>query len=109
MATPVIGDVVVVPFPFSDLSGSRRRPAAVLAIAEHGDIILCQITSRRWSSLRAIRILDEDFATGNLERVSYARPNKLFTASADIAIRTVGRLTDATTTRLREATRELFG
>lgn len=39
----VKGDVVVVPFPFSDLSAAKHRP--VLASLAGDDVILCQITS----------------------------------------------------------------
>lgn len=42
----VIGDVVVVPFPFSDLSASKKRPALVVATLSGDDVILCQITSK---------------------------------------------------------------
>ena len=45
MARFVRGDVVVIPFPFSDLSQAKRRPALVLAELEGNDRILCQITS----------------------------------------------------------------
>ena len=41
----VKGDVVVLPFPFSDLSSSKKRPALVVANLVGDDIILCQITS----------------------------------------------------------------
>lgn len=41
----VKGDVVVVPFPFSDLSASKKRPAVVVATLTGDDIICCQITS----------------------------------------------------------------
>jgi mRNA interferase MazF len=43
----VKGDIVVIPFPFSDLSGSKKRPALVLADLQGDDIILCQITSQQ--------------------------------------------------------------
>ena len=49
MAGFVKGEVVVIPFPFSDLSGSKRRPALVLADLPGDDIILCQITSQNSS------------------------------------------------------------
>jgi len=42
----VKGDIVVIPFPFSDLSGTKRRPALVIADFHGDDILLCQITSQ---------------------------------------------------------------
>ena len=45
----VKGNVVIIPFPFSDLSDSKRRPALVLADLQGNDIILCQITSQNSS------------------------------------------------------------
>ncbi len=46
MARFVGGDVVVVPFPFTDLSSAKVRPALALAAFSRGDLILCQITSQ---------------------------------------------------------------
>ena len=40
------GDVVVVPFQFSDLSQSKKRPALVIADLDGDDLILSQITSQ---------------------------------------------------------------
>lgn len=47
MVKPVRGSIVLVSFPFSDLSRSKLRPALVIAEAGRGDYILCQITSNR--------------------------------------------------------------
>ena len=80
MVTPSAGAVVLVPFPFSDLSQAKLRPAVVLADAGRGDWILCQITSNPYGDPRAIELVDSSFATGSLRVVSYARPGKLFTA-----------------------------
>ena len=46
----VVGDIVVVSFPFSDLSGQKLRPALVLAHGEFDNLILCQITSRPYTN-----------------------------------------------------------
>lgn len=81
MVALTAGAVVLVPFPFSDLSRSKLRPAVVLADAGRGDWILCQITSNPYSDQRAVALSDEDFRTGSLRVKSYARPGKLFTAN----------------------------
>lgn len=86
------GLVVVVRFPFSDLSSSKLRPAAVLAHAGGADWVLCQITSNPYGDPAAIAMTDDSFSSGGLNRDSYARPGKLFTASATIVVRQAGVL-----------------
>jgi len=49
------GSVALVPFPFSDLSQAKLRPAIVLASVGRGDWILCQVTSNEYGDDRAIR------------------------------------------------------
>ena len=80
MVTPTAGGVILVPFPFSDLSQAKLRPAVVLADIGRDDWILCQITSTPYGDPRAVPLADDDFATGLLRVASYARPGKLFTA-----------------------------
>jgi mRNA interferase MazF len=94
MVTPSAGSVVLVPFPFSDLSQSKLRPAVALADADRGDWVLCQITSNPYSDPRAIELASNSFAQGSLHAVSYARPGKLFTASQGLIVRQVGVLTN---------------
>lgn len=94
MVTPSAGSVVLVRFPFSDLSSSKLRPAVVLANADRGDWILCQVTSKPYSDSRAIEINSSSFVKGSLHAVSYARPGKLFTASRNLITKHVGTLKD---------------
>jgi len=72
--------VILIPFPFSDLSRTKLRPALVLASTDRDDMILAQITSRPYADARAIKITDQDFLSGTLQVTSYVRPCKLFTA-----------------------------
>lgn len=88
----VKGDVVVVPFPFSDLSAAKRRPALVLADLAGDDVILCQITSRSLSDGYAVPIANSDFVDGGLRVESYARPNRLFTADSGVILYRAGAL-----------------
>ncbi|MDE2888538.1 MAG: type II toxin-antitoxin system PemK/MazF family toxin [Gemmatimonadota bacterium] len=92
MVAPATGGVVLVRFPFSDLSQTKLRPAVVLANAGRGDWVLCQITSKPYGDHRAITLDNGSFASGSLHLVSYARPGKLFTASSSIMIAQVGTL-----------------
>lgn len=80
----VKGDVVIVPFPFSDLSSSKRRPALVIANLPGEDIILCQVTSKLLKDEFAIALFDGDFISGSLKQDSNIRPNRIFTASKSI-------------------------
>lgn len=79
------GVVVLVRFPFSDLSQTKLRPAVVLANAGRGDWILCQVTSKPYADSAAVVLEAGDFQRGSLQVTSYARPGKLFTASGDLA------------------------
>ncbi len=88
----VKGDVVVVPFPFSDLTQSKRRPAIVIADLEDNDLILCQITSHSIKDKYAVPIGDNDFETGTLLRRSNVRPNRIFTADFHIILYRIGHL-----------------
>jgi mRNA interferase MazF len=100
---PAAGAVVLVPFPFSDLSKAKLRPAVVLADAGRGDWILCQITSNPYSDLHAEQLTADDFLSGSLPVVSYARPGKLFTANHDLMVSETGTLTPESFRRLIEA------
>ncbi len=86
------GDVVVVPFPFSDLTRAKRRPALIIAELEGDDLILCQITSQRIKDKYAISINEDDFETGILKQRSNVRPNRIFTADGHIILYQVGHL-----------------
>lgn len=92
MVAPSAGTVVLVPFPFSDLSRSKLRPAVVLAETGRGDWILCQVTSNPYGDPLAICLMDDNFSTGSLRITSYARPGKLFTANSSLMVAQVSNL-----------------
>jgi mRNA interferase MazF len=59
----VKGDVVVIPFPFSDLTRAKRRPALVIAELKGDDLILCQIPSQSVKDRYAVSISEDDFVS----------------------------------------------
>jgi len=105
---PSAGEVVLIPFPFSDLSQAKLRPAVCLAPAGRGDWVLCQVTSNDFGDPGAIPLDAADFASGGLRLVSYARPGKLFTANASLIVRSLGTLAPDSFERILMAVADLF-
>jgi len=103
MVVPAVGLVVVRPFPFSDLSDAKLRPALVLADAGRHDWILCQITSNPYGDPRAITLDSADFRSGSLRMTSFERPGKLFTANSSLIVREVGDLCAETMSNVIDA------
>jgi len=88
----VKGEVVVVPFPFSDLSTSKKRPSLVLADLPGDDVILCMITTPSAGDGYSIPLAISDFISGTINHDSHIRPNRLFTADSRIVLRVAGKL-----------------
>ena len=92
MEEVVKGDVVVMPFPFSDLSSLVRRPALVIANLKGEDIILCQITSKERIDPYQISLTKSNFLNGNLKINSFIKPSIIFTVRKSILLYKIGRL-----------------
>ncbi len=108
MAALTAGVIVIVRFPFSDLTNSKVRPALVLANAGRGDWILCQITSKAYADESAIEIRSTDFSSGNLNQTSYARPGKLFTANESLILLEACVLSNERFSEIAQAVIRLF-
>ena len=74
----VKGDIVVIKFPFTDSSESKKRPALVSANTKDENLILCQITSQERPDPDIITITAKDFRQGQLREISFVRPTILF-------------------------------
>jgi mRNA interferase MazF len=85
--------VVVVPFPFTDLQASKRRPAVVLVTFARCDLLICQITSRSDSYSAAVAINAADSMRGGIDRPSVALPHRLVTVDEAVILRAAGTLT----------------
>jgi mRNA interferase MazF len=88
-----IGQVILANFPFSNLTNKKLRPCLVIGIAEFNDIVLCQITSKRYSSKRAVSLKKTDFAKGSIVIDSFIRPDKIATLDRAMISNTLGSIT----------------
>ena len=77
MGKPVAGEVVVLPFPQTNLQAGKRRPALVVANLTGDDLILCQITSQARPDGYSVKLIAGDFERGCLAVDSFIRANRL--------------------------------
>jgi len=99
----VKGDVVVLPFPFSDLSSSKNRPCLIIAELLGIDIIVCEITSQS-RDRDAIELKRKDFQKGSLNIDSWIKPNKLFTPEISMIKYKIGKLKQS---KIKEVEKQL--
>jgi len=84
------GDIVLLPFPFTDLSGIKNRPALILAECE-SDITVSFITTQlKWQGDFDVKI--EPSQSNGLKRTSLIRLSKLATIDKDLVIGKLGNL-----------------
>ena len=102
------GDVVVIPFPFSDLSASKKRPAIVVANLAGSDYIIAQITSVARNDGYSISLANKDFKIGKLPQDSFIRPSKLFTADKSLISYKAGEVSDKKIKEIEKALVKIF-
>ena len=94
------GEILIVPFPFSDLSGIKQRPVLVLSKTDYNkntdDIITCGITSNLKDSKNSVLIENKNLENGQIPTQSRIKVDKLFTIEKSIVKRSVGKITDET-------------
>jgi mRNA interferase MazF len=105
---PVAGDIVVLPFPQTNLQIGKRRPALVVVDLTGDDLILCQITSQTHRDAYSIPLDRDDFQSGQLAVRSFIRPNRLFTVEQSVIAYTAAPLTDSKLDEVLAKIRQLF-
>jgi mRNA interferase MazF len=112
MTTYSFGDVVLVPFPFTDLTASKRRPAVVVSSDAYNsarpDVIVMAVTSQLSSYSRLGEVVVGDWKTAGLLKASIIKPI-LTTIEKVLVIRTLGRLERGDLSGLRDALIRIIG
>lgn len=104
------GDIVLVPFPFTDLSQTKLRPAVVLwAESEGQDVTLCFISSQKVDRLAKYEFViagnDPQFSMTGLKVTSKVRDTRIVTLERRLLQRRLGRLSDRLIEQLDQALR----
>jgi len=108
MGKPVVGEVVVLPFPQTDLQAGKRRPALVVADLTGDDLILCQITSQSRRDSYSVPLASSDFEKGRLNVDSFIRPNRLFTVDHSVISYSAAKIKASKLDEVRAKIRQLF-
>lgn len=91
---PERGDLLLVPFPFTDLSAAKRRPVlAITASDSYGDFIALPVTSRPQAEY-GLPITTADMADGSLPASSWIRTNRIVTLNSGLVVKTIGRVSE---------------
>ena len=91
---PERGDLLLVPFPFTDLSAAKRRPVlALTATDSYGDFIALPVTSRPQAE-HGLPIAATDMLAGALPAASWIRTNRVVTLNSSLVVKTIGRVSD---------------
>ena len=108
MGKPVVGEVVVLPFPQTDLQAGKRRPALVVADLTGDDLILSQITSQARRDSYSVPLTRNDFERGHLNVDSFIRTNRLFTVEQSVVLYSAAKVKASKLAEVRARIRELF-
>ena len=96
-------DIVLLPFPFTDLSASKKRPVLILKEPNfQGDFLAVPITSQSGYE-NSLGLQQDDFILGTLPKISYVRPDKLVTLNKSLVIQRIGKLSDSAFARIHHA------
>lgn len=105
-------DIILVPFPFSDLSGAKKRPVLIISNNDynnnHSDLVTCGITSNILDREYSVLINNENLAEGNLPITSIIKTDKLFTLDKSIVQKKIGRLNPQTFNHVKKILSELM-
>jgi mRNA interferase MazF len=92
---PDRGDLLLVPFPFTDLTASKRRPILVLtAIDSFGDFIALPVTSRPQTA-NSVPLAQSDLTVGSLPTASWVRTNRIVTLNVSLVVKALGHVSDS--------------
>lgn len=87
-------DIVLVDFPFSNLTKTKKRPALVINSLEGENAILCQITTKRRKIPTYEILLPKESCLGNIRFNSFIYVDMIFTLHKSLIYRKIGEVND---------------
>lgn len=104
----VKGDVVVLPFPYTNFSNIKKRPAVVVANLKGNNVILAQITTNKRDDEDLVSLTKKDFASGSLKCDSFIMASLIFTADTSKINYKAGELNNTKIKQVEKKLCEIF-
>jgi mRNA-degrading endonuclease toxin of MazEF toxin-antitoxin module len=106
------GEVVLVPFPFTDLSQVKRRPVLVLSNRRHNgaskDFICCGMTSNLGNRRNSVMLDPSEMAQGAIPVRSRIKYDKVFTLENNLVVKELGKVSEQKLDKVRRGLISLF-
>jgi len=109
-----LGDIILTPFPFTDLSGNKVRPALVLGVQNKGDdITVCFISSIYQNKIYKFDIFinqkNKDFKNTGLKLNSIIKTIKIATLDKAVVLGKIGELDTKNIQKVKKVLKTYFG
>jgi len=104
----VKGDVVVLPFPYTDFSSVKKRPAVIIATLKGGNVILAQITTNQRNDEDLVSLTKKDFAVGSLSSDSFIMASLIFTTDSSKVDYKAGKIKQEKINEIEKKLVEIF-
>jgi len=104
----VKGDVIVLPFPYTDFSSVKKRPAVVIAAFRGNNVILAQITTNQRDDEDLVSLNKKDFSSGSLKCDSFIMPSLIFTADISTISYKAGKINQEKIKEVEKKIIEIF-
>jgi len=106
------GEIVLVPFPFSDLSSIKQRPVLVLSNIAYNDnsedMVTCGITSNLKDADYSVLVGNKDLAYGTLPVTSRIRADKIFALKQSLAKKKIAKINNRLFEQVKEKIAKLI-
>lgn len=107
------GEVVLVPFPFTDLSQIKRRPVLVLSSQKHNrtskDFISCGITSNLENRRNSVLLDPSEMTEGSIPVRSRIKYDKIFTLEKGLILKGLGKVSPQKLAKVKSGLISLLG
>jgi mRNA interferase MazF len=106
------GEIVLISFPFSDLSQTKQRPVLVLSKKDHndssGDFVCCGITSNLDNKKHSILLDKNEMYEGSIPKTSRIKFGKIFTLEKTLTKKRLGKINDKKLKQVQQSLSELL-